>query len=198
VRQMTTSFGTSFRELFAAHGRAIRIGALILAAVVVLPTAFRSGSRYLAPPPPPRLPPELVVTLTSVPEGARVVRLTDGKKVGVTPTREVHISDGSTVEYAFYLGGFADVQVPLVLTGEGDRTVHVNLRQLPDAPGPPAARRSPSTRKPGRRPLTATPAQPDPRAGETATPGGSPAAARAPDDPRPLLPATRVRHLGQR
>jgi hypothetical protein len=198
---MTTSFGASVRQLFASHGRTIKMGALLLAGIVFLPTAFRAGARFLAPPPPPRLPPELVVTLTSAPEGARVVRLMDGKAVGITPTREVHISDGSTVEYLFHLSGFVDVQVPLVLTGEGDRTVHVNLRPLPEAPSPPAARRSPSTRKTGRRLLTATSAPADQRPGATAPPppAGSPAAAHGLEDPaRPLLPATRVRHLGQR
>lgn len=201
ARQMTTSFRTSFSQLLAAHGRTIKNGALILAAIVFLPSAYRAGSKFLAPPPPPRLPPELVVTLTSAPEGARVVRLTDGKAVGITPTREVHIADGSTVEYMFHLSGFVDTQVPLVLTGEGDRTINVNLRPLPESPLPPAARRSPATRKPGRRVLTATSGQADPRPGATpAQPTGrdSPAAAHGPDDPRPLLPATRVRHLGQR
>jgi serine/threonine protein kinase len=202
ARQITTTFGSSFRQLLATHRRAVKTGALILVAILSLPTAIRAGSRLFAPPPRPRLPPELVVTLTSAPAGAHVVR--DGKAVGITPTREVHISDGSTVDYTFHLGGFVDVQVPLVLTGEGERTVHVNLRAQFE---PPAARRAPSSRKPGHRPVEATraaPAPPDPRPAATAARLERSAAAEPPatsglDDPaRPLLPPTRVKHLGQR
>jgi serine/threonine protein kinase len=144
---------TSIRDLFATRGRTIKNVALVLAAIVFLPTALRLGGRFLSPPPPPRAP-ELALTLTSAPAGANVVRSTDGKSVGTTPTREVHISDGSTVEYTFHLSGFVDERVPVVLTGDGARTVHVDLKPLPEPPAPPTSRRS--TRKSAHPPSSAT------------------------------------------
>jgi hypothetical protein len=126
-----------------------------------------------------------------------VVRLADGKAAGTTPTREVFVVDGSTVEYLFHLGGFVDVQVPITLDGGGERTVHVNLRPVEAAPSAPSARRAAPARAGARRAEAnsrlARPAPASVSSPEAATPPepGS-------DDPRPLLPATRVRHLGQR
>jgi hypothetical protein len=126
--------------------------------------------------------------------------MSDGKAAGLTPTREVHLADGSTVDYLFHLDGFVDVQVPISLASGGERTVHVDLRPALAAP---SARRS----APARTSRRATPPSADASAKPTRTPAAPPPTAppAAPpadpgwDDPaRPLLPATRVRHLGQR
>jgi hypothetical protein len=197
LRTATTSFGTTFRQFFSSYGRYLKTAALLLAAVLVLPRAWRMASGTLFDPPPkPPLHPEVVVTLTSSPAGARVVRLVDGKAAGSTPTREVHLADGSTVEYLFHLGGFVDVQVPIVLDSGGERNVHVNLRPVPVVPSAPSARRATTARTPGRRSSAAEvrPVAPAPSSSDRA----SAPADQAWDDARPLLPATRVKHLGQR
>jgi hypothetical protein len=205
LKTATTVFGQTFRQFVSSHGGRLKTAVLILAALILLPKGWRLASAaFFDPPPPPPRNPELVVTLTSSPAGARVVRLSDGKAAGTTPTREVHIADGSTVNYLFHLNGFVDVQVPIALDSGGDRTVHVDLRPVLAAPSAPSARRAAPAR-PGTRRASAAGSTGETSARLATPPSPRPEAAATPptelglDDPaRPLLPATRVRHLGQR
>jgi len=104
----------------------------LMVAPEVLPVYHRTKQavgQWRQPPSPP-LPPEVVVTIDSTPQGAEVVRIEDGKRIGITPTRDVQRADGRTVQYQISLDGYNDTVVPFPLQSGGERSVNALLRAV--------------------------------------------------------------------
>ncbi len=174
------------------HRKPILAGAGLLALLGLW--AVFGGSDDVRAPSASTLAPETIVTLDSIPPGARVVRMKDNALVGFTPTREIQRAEGQTIEYLFRLPGYVDAHLPIRYLGGGDQTYTVTL--VPQAPQtrltrPAAPKRTPTAHAPPppRR-------QPDPpRPAKNAEPAAAPASTDY--ELPPLLPANRVKRIGR-
>ncbi len=138
----TTSLASALRRipppLKAIGWSAVLLLTAIMIAPQVLPAFYdvRRALKNWHQPAPPPLPPEVVLTIDSTPRGATVTRVRDGKRIGLTPTREVERADGTMVEYLISLAGYTEAVVPFALTHGGDRPVNVTLRPVTVTPPP--------------------------------------------------------------
>jgi hypothetical protein len=92
----------------------IVVAALTIVAVIFLSSASKRPITELAPevaPAPPEPPSHVAIHINSEPSGAEVVRLSDNRQLGTTPTMDIEPADGRQVNYRFHLAGYGDVQM---------------------------------------------------------------------------------------
>jgi serine/threonine-protein kinase len=99
-----------------------------------------------SPPPPPAAPKTVTIRFEATPEGARVIRKSDGMDLGAAPLELELQKDGPAVEYTIRKDGYKDL--PLSTDLDNDHTLHVALEKVAPPPEAPKAASDSGKKKP--------------------------------------------------